>query len=221
MRSIRPISADEKVVYLHIPKTAGTSINFYLRSIVGSDKVGWLGKEISLEDLSNQEKIEPFKVIGGHFNIEQAREIQFPVVYVSTLREPISRALSYYRYIMKIPSEVERLGLCGNFDEDVMHRFGEIVRDQQCAFFGIQMAEDPLRALLEIENTYVAPVERAQNLVDQLSAALGVTAAPLGRQNRGEGPTPDLSSEIYEVLRTVLVRDRALYDGLVHGKYFG
>ena len=219
MRLPGSISPDKKIVYLHIPKTAGTSINHHFRSILGHHNVGWLGIDFSVEDLKDAKKIEKYKVLGGHFGLRQAQDIPFPVTCLSTVREPVSRALSYYRYVLNMPSEKTRMGLCGDFAADLAGPFGSLISNQQCAFLGLQNAADPINALAQIHNLYVAPVECTQALLDGISAALNVETRPLGRENEGIGLLPQPDSVTFENLQSLVKKDRELYDGIVRESY--
>lgn len=94
----------EHIVFIHIPKAAGTSANHFFQNAYGKDKVGWLGMNFNAEQLqkSNIQSLAEFKVIGGHFPYSTAATFPWRNTYIAVLRDPISRAISLYRYIQRI-----------------------------------------------------------------------------------------------------------------------
>ncbi len=88
---LRELNPDDKIVYIHVPKTAGASVRVYFETLLGPENVGWLGRDFSYEGLAKGKNFEGFKVIGGHFTRSMAESIPFPKVYVSTVREPVNR----------------------------------------------------------------------------------------------------------------------------------
>lgn len=111
------------------------------------------------------------------------------------------------------------MGLTGNFADDLSSRFGHLIRDQQCAFFGVQRAENPAEALSKIKNLHVTPVEHVQVLLDRVSSILNVPSKPIGRENQGRGSPPVPAPETLEILREILKRDCELYADLVSKKF--
>jgi len=101
-----------KIAFIHIPKTAGTS----LRQIVAKE---YLPKECLYlyEDLlANFKKPYIFqaikvnlslaKILYGHFYFGIHESLEVPSVYICVLRNPIKRVISYYNHIAHNPSEV-------------------------------------------------------------------------------------------------------------------
>ncbi|RJP44156.1 MAG: hypothetical protein C4548_06245 [Desulfobacteraceae bacterium] len=114
------------LVHTHIAKAAGSSFLFGLTKIVGEEYV-YDGRhaEKKLSDLSNQE-IKKLRLISGHFHL--SKKISIPVedkffshflinrillkpkhvykkkLYMCTLRDPISRFISFYNFVIERPS---------------------------------------------------------------------------------------------------------------------
>lgn len=95
-------------VYIHLPKTAGSSVSFVLRQRFGGESIGgFYGFEVLRRDEAfNVPLRRRFRAIGGHVgrnDIEQL-EAHWPNVrfrYFTFLREPITRLMSAYRHAIR------------------------------------------------------------------------------------------------------------------------
>lgn len=94
-------------IFVHIPKTAGTTFNRMLEDQYARDQIAYLHDDPSwsterLVALCNhpQSKI---KVISGHFPFGLHTLIEKPCSYVTFLREPLELYLSMFSYIQSSP----------------------------------------------------------------------------------------------------------------------
>lgn len=96
------------LAFLHIPKTAGTTVNFILRSSFGlrhCDVEPWLGREagrlVTADDLRKIQRIYPrLRSIAGH-RLRPYSDIEkvYPnIQYFTFLRNPIKRTISLYQH---------------------------------------------------------------------------------------------------------------------------
>ena len=94
------IQPNSRIVHIHIPKTAGTTFNAILESLVwGFDRcTNWNFLNLADEEL---EKIRQYQFFIGHFTFSLFSEIIFPKGFIGLtfLREPVSRTISYLRFI--------------------------------------------------------------------------------------------------------------------------
>ncbi len=96
----------EKLVFIHIPKNAGTSARLYLERRFGKKAAGWMLLDFSPDELKDAKpggKLDKLKLIGGHFEFDLARNIPGPKVYAAQFRDPVVRAISLFRYIQRKP----------------------------------------------------------------------------------------------------------------------
>jgi hypothetical protein len=93
---------DELTIFLHIPKTGGTTLNeiFKKQFPPGElfDHNRFNGKIIKLELLTNEEK-EKVKAFSGHIKFGIHRDFSLPFNYFTMLREPVDRVISSYYFL--------------------------------------------------------------------------------------------------------------------------
>jgi hypothetical protein len=114
-RELMPIAwpADHTLVFTHIPKAAGTTLDSILEDIAADDGLKWLrvmgtlygqflgpGKPdtvAELDDLSDQ-ALSAAQFLTGHIPFGVDERIEGKCFYITVLREPASRLLSHFRY---------------------------------------------------------------------------------------------------------------------------
>jgi hypothetical protein len=103
------------LIFVHIPKTAGTSFKGLLSKIytpsetVVIDSVGWY-RDKNFSTITNRaglpgaQKVQPnsnVKCITGHFNADSFIELYPDATYITWVRDPIQRLLSHYNYYLR------------------------------------------------------------------------------------------------------------------------
>lgn len=87
----------EKIVFMHLPKTGGSSLHQVLVDIFGDSRICPLRHNL-LDQLPQQAK-EAYQVFSGHFYYDAIiEEIKAPKKIVCLLRDPVSRLLSCYYF---------------------------------------------------------------------------------------------------------------------------
>ena len=90
-----------RLVYLHIPKSAGTSECQKFESIYGKDRVFWWPRrEYSVAEKTIRKDSDHWMVVGAHTPVSGYPTNRLSL-YVSIVRDPVSRVLSLFNYFTR------------------------------------------------------------------------------------------------------------------------
>jgi len=143
------VKVSEALIFLHIPKTAGTTLNRIIEwqynplSIFTIDPYGIRATAERFKTLSEARR-RRLKVVRGHLFYGIHEFLLQGASYITMLREPVARLVSTYRFILRRPLhplhrrfKVERLGV-----EDLI-RLTPNRQNLQCRFIaGVGRIED-------------------------------------------------------------------------------
>lgn len=94
-----------RIVFLHIMKTAGSSIRQRLEEIAGEEPV-WRRESDGLPGQAESSVLARYRVVMGHFGIADARHVPAPRRIFTVLREPKERLVSLYHFMHRHRAEV-------------------------------------------------------------------------------------------------------------------
>ena len=114
-------AAHKLIVFLHVPKTAGTTLNTIFRDIYGTPATckvmmrgmslvaprwPWLPQQlISAGSLRRfQQRLrsdQGLRIVHGHFDMSLAKHLPADADYITLLRDPIERAISHYHHFRR------------------------------------------------------------------------------------------------------------------------
>ncbi len=224
-----------QIFFLHIPRTAGGSLNRFFFDTVGEKNVFRHGINGNYMELGTGE-VERYRVIGGHVKFQDAhwssRNLKNGLynprqvarrprrIYCSIVREPTEALLSHFDFVNRTPGH--DLATRGSLDEAVQNRekFIRISKNLQCSYLcsvhtslcGIRHAV-PAIPNIQRHPFVVGTFDRLDAFVEVVSDLLGVEgelphlhAAP-DLRNRNNLP-PILATKIDAVTHG----DRLLYD---------
>ncbi len=100
-----PEQAAKPVVFLHIPKTAGSTLYRILESHYRWENIYTLWQTGTLDEFKQLSPAEFAKIelLRGHFSYGLAKNLPETAVFFTILREPIDRVISYYHFIRRTP----------------------------------------------------------------------------------------------------------------------
>ncbi len=90
------LSPDDTLYFLHIHKTAGSSLREYIQSKFPPDRISSLRWELPFLIDARREDLEKWRVFCGHYGYHLERILGRPVVYVTMLRDPVERTISAF-----------------------------------------------------------------------------------------------------------------------------
>lgn len=163
-----------KLVYLHIPKSGGTSQRTLFFDLYGRKNVMWHGarqpalpRNIPAYD---DHALSDYAVIGGHKPIAYYPE-NLDAFYISVVREPISRVISLYSYYTK-PQFADDYHKSAR--EEALENWKKLGIDTESLVNSINNCE---RFREEIENYQCYYLSRHENTFDGAVSTLGHSKA--------------------------------------------
>jgi hypothetical protein len=92
--------------FLHIPKTAGSTLVEVIKRQYRSNEIYELNNSSFGEELAGlpESRREEIRAIWGHFYFGVHTYIERPSTYVTMLRDPVERVISHYYYVRRDPS---------------------------------------------------------------------------------------------------------------------
>lgn len=116
------MSVAKKIVFLHIPKTAGQSVRKTLGSIYGEENLSPVLVNRQWRD-HPPESLLRYRVFTGHLDWDKLDFVPSPKIVFTILREPLERIASFYLYMRakseKMSAEARARG--GNTDARLIH----------------------------------------------------------------------------------------------------
>jgi hypothetical protein len=111
------------ILFLHIPKTAGTSFLTVLRNLFGDTRVlrlaGEYGKLQQQIAVAIQSRLDGLSCLTGHVPLHLVKEHFDKFRFFTILRDPVARVMSLYRFLQRAPdAELAELGLRRGFTFD-------------------------------------------------------------------------------------------------------
>ena len=101
-------SRDEIVIFLHIPKTGGTTLDHILERCYPKDQICNFKSPNHRSEIERfkrlaTEKREAYRLFKGHLSFGLHRHVPGRSTYITFLREPVARTLSFYHYARSRP----------------------------------------------------------------------------------------------------------------------
>lgn len=217
----RAFFQDHILVHTHIPKTAGTSLSAGLASIVGGIHFMDLRHERtpSLTALT-REDMDDIYCISSHMGFGLHELFDRTPLYIASVRDPVERAVSFYRYLQNRPTHPMAKNVIGLSFEDSWHAIsavrGESHHNLQSRMLVSAVDSKPLDPALvwrRVEEDYflITPSSKVSKSVDRLRAAFGAFKTPHARVNVSRSEEIDPSRDIKAKILAVNQVDEELY----------
>lgn len=90
-----------RAVFLHIPKTAGTSLRETLCRGLGEDAVSPAFGASEMTE-AEADALRCYSVVFGHISVTDARRFFPDAMLLTAVRDPVERCLSWYRFVRSV-----------------------------------------------------------------------------------------------------------------------
>lgn len=204
---------EPKLIFLHVPKTAGNSFAALCRrNYPGEVAIHDNGRYVPEEWLQA-------KVVGGHFFFDGFRDVSPQHLFLAVVRDPVERALSRFRWYQQ-REQNRQLRERRGFDHDCLrrtigrshYRF-QFIGNMQCRYLAgkktFEAAKDVIQTHRFILGDFNRLAEWAQFVSERLSWQ--VTDLPVRNRVADTAPSTD-DEELLEILRRENSEDQKLYD---------
>lgn len=155
-------SDEQRFFFVHLQKTAGTSLIMHLRQNFSDDEMypnrtdGDLFKEapqISVNRLLQRwkERGDQIRVVAGHFPLCTTDLLGGGFTTLTVLREPVDRTLSYLRHFRATTPAAHDLALEAIYDDP--ERFRRLVHNHMVKMFAMEPGEMTFAMMTDLEFT--------------------------------------------------------------------
>lgn len=213
------------LLFLHIPRTAGSTLLRLLDRQYGSDAVLEVYDARTADEVADlqAERSGPTRVIAGHFYFGLHRGLSAPCRYITFLRDPVERVVSHYRFVrgqpehylhaaaaaMTLPEYVESCGAMEPNNDQTRLLAGEAMlpSDGTSSEAMLPVAKQNLES-----HAAVGLTEAFDASVMLMGRLFGWSRPFYVRENRsGRGSGDGASAEVRELIRAYNALDVQLY----------
>ena len=184
-----PPASPEKTIFIHIPKTAGVSLQETIKQVYPGHRHAFIYSHTSADLDAVRQRVQQAEAVYGHFSFGIHEVFGIQGRYVTVLRRPVDRVVSFFRHQ-------------ANYDDNEYHRLiaegmtlKDLLRGEQCHQVNNHMVRilsghvdagvthdrgllDRARANLDTHFDAVGITERIDESVALIGRALGWPALP-------------------------------------------
>jgi RNAse (barnase) inhibitor barstar len=128
------ISQTRKFIFFHIPKTAGTTVSFHLKSIISRPKDFKVGRPLETSLKHASAGFEPDTKLKKHATPKELLEVMDPAKFdqafrFAFVRNPFSRTFSGYHFLLSKAKQAEKDGnLTPKLQEYLTSSFDDVLK---------------------------------------------------------------------------------------------
>lgn len=208
------------LVYHHVPKTAGTSMRYWLRNTFGRRRVFWNDSDKGriIDDVVQTRGVEHFRryaAIGGHieFASPSIQALPQPKIFSAVFRKPVDQVISHFEFVSRRPQNVLHTG--GTLESALTSNtaFLRASTNNQCRLVtGSTNAVDALK-VIEQNEFILGCFDNLPKFMDSVATTLDVPQRDLPRRNVQDNNYFDkhYSPRVEDLIREITQEDEAVY----------
>ncbi|MCF3935984.1 hypothetical protein L1787_21575 [Acuticoccus sp. M5D2P5] len=207
--------------YVHIQKTAGTSMRAVLRELFGPQQVFWHGEDGILKDAveaQGEDFFERYRLVGGHFDAVYPTVCapNRPLMILGMTRDPFEQIISHYEYVYHRPENPLHTTepLIDLLEADA--RFAQHSRNIQCRMLSAKPRARDAMTYLTRRPCLLGTVPASQAFVDTLADILNKPTRALPRINAGSKGYEERYGDpkLRALIDRISLEDRMLVDAI-------
>ena len=139
------LEEDSLVIFMHVPKTAGTSLRHIVQSQFQPHNVfefynlktlpPKVRKGIAKYNSLSEAQKQAIKFVSGHVGFGLHEFLSRPCTYITVLRDPVERVISYYYFLLRNQNEIVKNKTLPEFIET----FGGVHNSMTCYLSGLTL----------------------------------------------------------------------------------
>lgn len=210
------IDLRSRLVFLHIPKTAGSSMITFFQNVLGRDAVWAHGQNFDVSELTRD--IPPqIRMICGHFRLSHVnRLLPSDFRYLSIVRDPIDRIVSYHQFVLANEGHPDQAHLPSsdiNVNLENSDLFRRTMQNQQARFLSADGRAESVQNCVERGAMSLATINEVSRFAREICDRAGIRyCSEPGKVNVSEGQRPRLEKKSVQLLEALTDQDRALYN---------
>jgi hypothetical protein len=215
----RPVSGEELILFAHVPKTGGSSLRRSLAALVGVPARSVKERRWTEQRLADAGETADTRLIAGHFRYGRHRYFSRPALYVTVVRDPVRRFVSWYNYVQALPKHPDYRKTGGRSMEDALaiaiERGLACTHNDQCHRATFRRRFGAARRIIERHYFLAGCTEQLDELNEAIWRAYGPgrPIPSLERRKAGAKRAPEeVSPRVRRMLEQTSPDDFLLYD---------
>ena len=215
-----------KTAFLHIPKTAGTSVSDIIESNYSAREIfsfrGNMERSYRKLRCLDESRLEEIKIFKGHFFYGIHNIIACELDYYTVMRDPVSQVLSYYNYVISNKRRIENRFSGNRYDIKEYIDSSDFVTNIQTKFLaGVNFenrADLPDADCYEKARThlkkfkFIGAQEKFSDSIGRIAEELNWKHVKLKSRNASLKSIAELEGDVIEIVREKCKYDIALYE---------
>jgi hypothetical protein len=205
-----------KLVFLHIEKSAGTSLREFFYSFYGKNNVFWHG----IKPEYDKTMLSHF-VVGGHRQyLTYDERVRSNAIFLAIVREPVSRVVSLYNYLVRY--ECDNWSRHKGFDSSSLKStifncsaFRRAVSNAQCRYLCGGESFNKVTEFIGSGNYFVGSMDHLASFEMELKERLGAKSESIEKHNvgdKGYHETIDIDDQVISEIKSLVEEDDKLFN---------